>query len=71
MPEFVGTRGEKRRMEAFKIEVADKPNEYTVRYRCHLHATGWTDWFKDGAMCGTTNQQRAVEAMQIMVARRQ
>ena len=42
-------------------------NEHLVR--CPLAGTGWTDWKFDGDVCGTTGQQRQMEAIEVQYDR--
>jgi len=36
-----------------------------LKYRGHIQSTGWTDWKYSGEICGTTGQQKRLEAIQI------
>ena len=37
----------------------------TVRYRAHVQRIGWQDWYKDGAVAGTSGQSLRMEAFRI------
>jgi len=44
-----------------------RPRTYlsTLKYRGHIEKVGWTDWKYSGEVCGTTGQQKRLEAIQI------
>ena len=67
--EFIGTRGEARRLEGFAIEMLGPfANEFDVYYRAHLEGTGDTGWHRNGEFCGTQGQWRRLEAMAVFIA---
>lgn len=63
--EWVGTRGQKRRLEAFRIAMLDPPAGLRMQYLCHLQDVGDTDWVTDQRDCGTRNQSRRLEGFAI------
>ena len=44
-----------------------RPRTYLskLRYRGHIQTYGWTDWKYSGEICGTTGEQKRLEAIQI------
>ncbi len=61
---LIGTTGESKRLEQFSVALPKDTNG-GIEYRAHLQGTGWTDWVRDGAPCGTVGQSRRVEAVQM------
>ena len=41
--------------------------EYTVQYQVHVQDEGWTGWYIDGEMAGTTGQNKKIEAIKIQI----
>ncbi len=66
-----GTTGKSKRMEAFKVNVAEMlddagyPIEGSVTYRAHSQSYGWMDWVQEGAIAGTVGKAKRLEALQI------
>ena len=60
--------GQRRRVEAFWIDITGGRERYDVYYSAHLARIGWTGWFKNGQMCGTRGEYRQVEALKLFVA---
>lgn len=54
-----GTTGQKKRLEAVKIQCPG------IQYRSHVSGIGWQSWKKSGEISGTTGQSRAIEAIEI------
>lgn len=68
---FCGTRGQYRQLQAIWIEViGDAADSVDVFYSATLHETGETGWFRNGQMCGTIGQSRAMHALRIFLAER-
>lgn len=70
--EMLGTTGEKKRMEAIRLQLEydeEIPEEkrYTgdVEYRVHVQDYGWLPWKKNGDMSGTVGEKKRIEAIQI------
>jgi hypothetical protein len=69
--QFVGTRGQSRRLEGFAIELTGPlAATHTVMYMAHLEGSGDTGFFRDGQFCGTRGQSRRVEGILVHVAPR-
>jgi uncharacterized protein YjdB len=69
--QFVGTRGQSRRLEGFAIKLTGKhASEFTVKYMAHLQGTGDTRWFSDGEFCGTRGESRRVEGICVKVVKK-
>jgi Clostridial hydrophobic W len=73
-PQISGTVGQRKRMEAVAINVFPQTvtigaQSFRLRvfYRSHLQDTGWTGWVGNGAVSGTTGQNRRLEALQVRV----
>ncbi|AKB82714.1 putative surface protein, responsible for cell interaction [Methanosarcina barkeri 3] len=68
---FVGTRGQSRRLEGFAIKLTGKlAPQFTVQYMAHLQGIGDSGWFSDGEFCGTRGQSRRVEGIRVRVLRK-
>lgn len=71
---YVGTTGQKKRIEAIKITLNNMPG-YAVVYRAHCQSIGWTDWvetengtaIENAAMAGTTGKAKRLEALEVKV----
>jgi uncharacterized protein YjdB len=62
--DFVGTRGQGKRLEGFAIRVAGKDaREYNVYYSAHVQDVGDTVEYKNGDFCGTRGEAKRVEAI--------
>lgn len=66
--ETAGTKGESKRIEAFKIrlEGADA-NKYDIYYRAHVENYGTLDWAKNGEMAGTSQHAFRCESLEITI----
>lgn len=62
---IVGTVGEKRQLEALKINLADTNGKSGIEYRAHVSYVGWQAWKNSGEIAGTTGQSRKLEAIEI------
>ena len=61
-----GTTGIATCLEAIQIKLSDSiASLYNIFYRVHVSGLGWLDWVKDGALTGTVNQNRNIEAIEI------
>ena len=62
-----GTVGEKKRLEAIKIEIDPSKIPYSgsVQYQVHSQSYGWMDWVSDGEEAGTSGQSKRLEAIKI------
>ena len=66
--EFIGTRGQSRRLEGFAIELTGpSAANYDVIYMAHLAGTGDTGFFQNGQVCGTRGQSRQVEGILVRI----
>jgi hypothetical protein len=63
--EVAGTKGQKRRMEAFRINT--NPINYGIRYCAHVQDLGWQPLVSTGETAGTTGKKKRLEAFQIVV----
>jgi hypothetical protein len=63
---YVGSVGENRRLEAFRIKPAGPhASFYDVWYRTYVPKYGWLGWAKDGANTGTRGFGYPIERVQI------
>ena len=70
-PNYLGTRGQARRLEAFRIRVTGiNAGKYTVQYKAKLAGSGETALFTDDELCGTKGEARAIEAIWVRVVKR-
>jgi len=76
----LGTTGESKRIEGFKIELTDGntlPAGTQIRYNVHVENEGWLhdkndivntgSWEKDGAFAGSVAKSQRVEAIEIVL----
>lgn len=71
--ETVGTTGQGKRLEAFKLSLSGFDPETigadsAIQYRAHVQNVGWQGWASNGQVAGTTGQGLRVEAVQIRLA---
>jgi len=62
--EFVGTRGQKRQLEGFTINVNGPPG-LSVEYMAHVQDIGDTPWYPAGSYTGTRGQSKRVEGFAV------
>ena len=63
---FAGTEGQKKRIEAVKVDVNNVDN-LGVKYSGHVQGNGWMDWVSDGQVSGTTGQNKRLEAIKMQL----
>jgi hypothetical protein len=69
--QFVGTRGQGRRIEGFAIKLTgSQAASYTVEYMANVQNTGDTQFFKDGGFCGTRGKGLAIQSMRVRVLKK-
>ncbi|WP_176168955.1 hypothetical protein [Krasilnikoviella flava] len=67
---YVGSIGEKRRLEAIRIDTAGPVSPYyDVFYRVYVPGRGWLGWATNGGTSGTIGYGSRIEAVQIKVLR--
>ena len=66
--EWVGTKGQARRLEAFAVSYARPPRGFGLEYMCHVQDVGDSAWLTAGALCGTRGQSRRVEGFAMRLA---
>jgi uncharacterized protein YjdB len=65
---YVGSVGENRRLEAFRIKPAGPhASFYDVWYRAYVPSYGWLGWAKNGESAGATRFGYRIEAVQVQV----
>lgn len=65
---YVGSVGENRRLEAFRIDDGGVlAPYYDVWYRAYVPGRGWLGWAKNGENAGTTGYGSGIEAIDIRV----
>lgn len=63
-----GTLGKAKRLEAIKIQFANKDYSGSIQYRTHVQNIGWMNWVSDGNMSGTSGQGKRLEAISIKLS---
>jgi uncharacterized protein YjdB/beta-lactamase superfamily II metal-dependent hydrolase len=63
--DWIGTKGQNKRLEAFTINITDDTLDLNIEYMCNLESTGDTEWLSEGDMCGTTGEERRLEGFAI------
>lgn len=63
--QFVGTRGESRRLEGIQLEIATPIAGVAIRYMVHLEGYGDTHWATEGEFLGTRRESRRLEGIAI------
>ena len=64
----IGTVGESLQMEAARIELVGRTQQYfDVYYRAHVENYGWLGWAKNGEPAGTAGAGLRLEALQILL----
>ena len=70
--ETAGTSGQKKQIEALKINLLDKNGQLcdndALSYRVHVQDIGWQEWKNNGEMAGTTGQRRRIEAIEMRLS---
>ncbi len=61
----LGTTGEGRRVEAFRLRIANQPLSGGIEYEAHVQGVGWQGYRADGELAGTEGQSKRVEAVWI------
>jgi hypothetical protein len=70
-PDFIGTRGESRRLEGFAMKLTgDRAKYYKVVYKAFLSGVGEVGPADENGFCGTRGQGRALTAIQVKVVSR-
>ncbi|MFD7021687.1 hypothetical protein [Promicromonospora sukumoe] len=65
---YVGSVGERRRLEAFRIDDGGVlAPYYDVWYRAYVPGYGWLGWAKNGGNAGTVGYGNRIEAIQVKV----
>jgi Matrixin/Clostridial hydrophobic W len=63
--EFIGTRGQSRRLEGFSITQSTPIPNLSLEYMAHLQNIGDTPWTPQGTFVGTKGQSRRLEGFAI------
>lgn len=63
--QIIGTTGQGKRLEAFKIYLNGELENATIQYQAHIQDIGWQDWKQNGEIAGTTGQAKQVEAIRM------
>jgi len=62
---------DQQRIETMKIGLyGAMAKYYNVYYRVHVQGLGWMGWAKNGAMAGTENMGRRIEAVQVVLVKK-
>ncbi len=69
--EISGTTGQEKAVEAVQLQlIGDLAKQYDIYYRVHAANIGWMKWAKNGAPAGTTAETRQLEAIQIIMVKK-
>lgn len=60
-----GTTGQKKRVEAIKINLNNKIYSGGIQYKSHVQKDGWQNWVNEGNLSGTEGQAKRLEAIQV------
>ncbi|WP_343271296.1 glucosaminidase domain-containing protein [Lentibacillus songyuanensis] len=60
-----GTTGQKKRIEAIKVDLKDAPYSGGITYSAHVQDKGWMKSKSNGDIAGTTGQKKRMEAIKI------
>lgn len=60
-----GTIGERKRLEAIRLQFRNREYSGNVRYRTHVQSYGWQNWVSTGAISGTQGERKRLEAIEI------
>ena len=60
-----GTTGQNKKIEAMKIELANKQSNIHIKYQTYAQGIGWQDIVSDGKEAGTTGKNLRMEAIKI------
>jgi uncharacterized protein YjdB len=63
--EWVGTKGQSRRLEGFALTMKHAPAGLGLEYMCHVQDVGDTAWVSGGEFCGSRGQSRRVEGFAV------
>lgn len=63
--EVSGTTGQRKRIEAIKINLADEKGKSAINYRAYIQDSGWLDWVSSGQTAGSEGMYKRMEAIQI------
>ena len=62
---WIGNRGQERRIELINIKQLDGTESIQLRYMCHIGGVGDTEFMAEGENCGTRGQERRLEGFAI------
>ena len=65
--EIIGTMGEARQMEAFKLELNESLG-VTAQCQAHVENIGWMNWTESGEIVGTEGKGQQLEAVKIKLS---
>lgn len=65
--ELSGTVGKSKRLEAFKIQLENRPDNVALSYRSFVEGESWNSWKNEGQISGTTGKGKRIEAIQINI----
>ncbi|MBN8047410.1 C40 family peptidase [Paraclostridium bifermentans] len=63
--QVIGTTGQEKQLEAFKVSLDGNLKNATIQYQAHVQDIGWQDWKQNGEVAGTTGQAKRVEAVKM------
>ena len=66
--EFAGSRGQHRRIEAFRLRISPPISGLSVRYMAHFEMKGDTPWVREGEPAGTWGEHLRLEGFAIKLS---
>jgi uncharacterized protein YjdB len=63
--EWLGTKGQSKRLELINIKKLSGPDNVQILYRCHIQDFGETEWLQEGEDCGTRGHKKRLEAFAV------
>lgn len=64
-PAEAGTTGQKKKIEAIKMQLDGSQFEGGITYRAYMQSTGWQDWKSNGEIAGSTTAGKRLESFEV------
>ena len=65
LQEWIGIKGESKRLELINIDEVSLPSGVSIKYMCHIEDIGDSWWMSGGNDCGTRGESRRLEGFAI------
>ena len=63
--QIAGTTGQRKQVEALRVQIKNKKCTGGVEYRTHVADIGWQNYVSEGKISGTTGKSKQIEAVSI------